>query len=167
MKKILFLLCIFVSINDCNYYLCIGFVNDSDLKFEIGSEETVKLFQSFDSAWKNLDYKLMKSMIADSASFEFNDGKIANSADAFIKIIQEDVKRNSEEGNNYSWTTDYAFPVNIENSKKGEWVNAGFTADLDSILDGVTKRIYNDWYFFNENKKLELWYQNIRVVKEK
>ena len=114
MKKLLFLLCLVVSINACNSPLGNGFVNDSDLKFEIGSEETVKLFQSFDSAWKNLDYKLMKSMIADSASFEFNDGKIANSADAFIKIIQEDVKRNSEEGNNYSWTTDYAFSVNIE-----------------------------------------------------
>jgi hypothetical protein len=43
----------------------------------------------------------------------------------------------------------------------------GLQADLDSIQDGITKRIYNDWYFFNENKKLELWYQNIRVVKEK
>ena len=45
-------------------------VNDSDLEFYIGSESSIELFKTFDSAWKNLDYKLMKSMIADSASFE-------------------------------------------------------------------------------------------------
>ena len=87
MKKLLFLLCTVISISACNNNSGNGFVNDSDLEFYIGSNSSVELFKVFDSAWKNLDYKLMKSMIADSISFEFFDGKIANSADDFIEII--------------------------------------------------------------------------------
>ena len=99
--------------------------------------------------------------------FNFIDGKIANSADAFIElIIQADVeKANSEEGNSYSWTTDYAFSVDLNPSKEGEWVNAGFTSILDNPKDSIVKKVYNDWYFFNKGK-LELWYQAIRDIKE-
>ena len=73
MKKFLFLLCLLISISACNNNSGNGFVNDSDLEFYIGSNSSVELFKVFDSAWKNLDYKLMKSMIADSISFEFFD----------------------------------------------------------------------------------------------
>ena len=93
MKNILFLLCLVVSINACNSPVGNGFVNDSDLKFGIGSEETVKLFQSFDSAWKNLDYNLMKTMIADSISFEFQDGKVATNAQEFIDLVKKEVEK--------------------------------------------------------------------------
>ena len=63
MKKLLFLMVILVSISACNNNSGNGFVNDSDLKFYIGSNSSVELFKVFDSAWKNLDYKLMKTMI--------------------------------------------------------------------------------------------------------
>ena len=165
MKKLLFLLCTVISISACNNNSGNGFVNDSDLEFYIGSNSSVELFKVFDSAWKNLDYKLMKSMIADSISFEFFDGKIANSADDFIKIIKGDVAKRIAQGNNYTWTTDYAFSVDLSPSKEGEWVNAGFTSILDNPQDGIDKRVYNDWYFFNKGK-LELWYQAIRELKE-
>lgn len=165
MKKLLFLLCMVISISACNNNSGNGFVNDSDLEFYIGSNSSVELFKVFDSAWKNLDYKLMKSMIADSISFEFFDGKIANSADDFIEIIKGDVAKRIAQGNNYTWTTDYAFSVDLSPSKEGEWVNAGFTSILDNPQDGIDKRVYNDWYFFNKGK-LELWYQAIRELKE-
>lgn len=165
MNKFLFLLCLFISISSCNNNSGNGFVNDSDLEFYIGSNSSVELFKVFDSAWKNLDYKLMKSMIADSISFEFYDGKIANSADEFIEIIQGDVAKRTAQGNNYTWTTDYAFSVDLTPSKEGEWVNAGFTSILDNPQDSIDKIVYNDWYFFN-NGKLELWYQAIRKLKE-
>jgi hypothetical protein len=154
-----------ISISACNNNSGNGFVNDSDLEFYIGSNSSVELFKVFDSAWKNLDYKLMKSMIADSISFEFFDGKIANSADDFIEIIKGDVAKRIAQGNNYTWTTDYAFSVDLSPSKEGEWVNAGFTSILDNPQDGIDKRVYNDWYFFNKGK-LELWYQAIRELKE-
>ena len=165
MKKLLFLIIILVSISACNNSSSNGFVNDSDLKFYIGSNSSVELFKVFDSAWKNLDYKLMKTMIADSISFEFHDGKIATNADEFIEIIKGDVAKRNAEGNSYTWTTDYALSVDLTPSKDGEWVNAGFTSVLDFPQDSIDKRIYNDWYFFNKGK-LELWYQAIRELKE-
>ena len=165
MKKLLFLIIILVSISACNNNSGNGFVNDSDLKFYIGSNSSVELFKVFDSAWKNLDYKLMKTMIADSISFEFHDGKIATNADEFIEIIKGDVAKRNAEGNSYTWTTDYALSVDLTPSKDGEWVNAGFTSVLDFPLDSIDKRVYNDWYFFNKGK-LELWYQAIRELKE-
>ena len=165
MKKFLFLLCLLISISACNNNSGNGFVNDSDLEFYIGSNSSVELFKVFDSAWKNLDYKLMKSLIADSISFEFCDGKIANSADEFIEIIKGDVAKRTAQGNNYTWTTDYAFSVDLTPSKEGEWVNAGFSSVLDNPQDSIDKIVYNDWYFFN-NGKLELWYQAIRELKE-
>tara|TARA_B100001142_G_scaffold50236_2_gene47505 strand:- start:1443 stop:1940 length:498 start_codon:yes stop_codon:yes gene_type:complete len=165
MKKLLFLMAILVSISACNNNSGNGFVNDSDLKFYIGSNSSVELFKVFDSAWKNLDYKLMKTMIADSISFEFHDGKIATNADEFIEIIKGDVAKRNAEGNSYTWTTDYALSVDLTPSKDGEWVNAGFTSVLDFPQDSIDKRIYNDWYFFNKGK-LELWYQAIRELKE-
>tara|TARA_X000001036_G_C20557826_1_gene757113 strand:- start:139 stop:636 length:498 start_codon:yes stop_codon:yes gene_type:complete len=165
MKKLLFLMVMLVSISACNNNSGNGFVNDSDLKFYIGSNSSVELFKVFDSAWKNLDYKLMKTMIADSISFEFHDGKIATNADEFIEIIKGDVAKRNAEGNSYTWTTDYALSVDLTPSKDGEWVNAGFTSVLDFPQDSIDKRIYNDWYFFNKGK-LELWYQAIRELKE-
>ena len=156
---------ILVSISACNNNSGNGFVNDSDLKFYIGSNSSVELFKVFDSAWKNLDYKLMKTMIADSISFEFHDGKIATNADEFIEIIKGDVDKRNAEGNSYTWTTDYALSVDLTPSKDGEWVNAGFTSVLDFPQDSIDKRVYNDWYFFNKGK-LELWYQAIRELKE-
>ena len=165
MKKLLFLLCLVISISACNNNSGNGFVNDSDLQFHMGSESSIKLFKVFDSAWKNLDYKLMKSMIADSISFEFHDGKIAISAEEFIKIVQEEFVKDTLEGNSYSWTTDYAFSTDLNLSENGEWINAGFTSVLDNPQDGVIKKVYNEWYFF-KNCKIELWYQTIRRLKE-
>ena len=164
MKK-LFFFSIVISIIACKNNSSNGFVNESDLKFNIGSDKSVKLFRVFDSAWKNLDYKLMKSMIADSVSFEFHDGKIATNADDFIQIIKKDVMKASLEGNSYNWTTDYAFSLNLSGSEEGEWVNAGFTSLIDNPKDSIVKKVYNDWYFF-KNGKLELWYQAIRDIKE-
>ena len=165
MKKLLFLLVVLVSISACNNNSSNGFVADSDLEFHMGSNPSVEAFKVFDSAWRNLDYKLMKTLIADSVSFEFHDGKIANSEDEFIELIKADVEKTKLEGNSYSWTTDYAFSVDLNPSKEGEWVNAGFTSILDNPKDSIVKKVYNDWYFFNKGK-LELWYQAIRDIKD-
>lgn len=65
----------------------------------------------------------------------------------------------------FSWTTEYAFSVNLNTEKEGEWVNTGFTAKADNPQNGVIKKIHNEWYYF-ENEKLEQWYQTIRKVLE-
>tara|TARA_B100000965_G_C19586326_1_gene755924 strand:- start:1766 stop:2281 length:516 start_codon:yes stop_codon:yes gene_type:complete len=167
MKKIYFLIVIISFSISCNKKGN-GYVENSDLSFHLGTNDAVKLFQSFDNYWKNLDYQSMKEMIADSISFEFHDGKIATNPDEFFKIIKDEVEKDQLLGNNYSsWTTDFAYSVDLNPSSGGEWVNAGFTSSLDSIQNGVIKKIFNEWYFFNEEKKLELWYQSLRIVKDK
>ena len=65
----------------------------------------------------------------------------------------------------FSWTTEYAFSVDLNTEKEGEWVNTGFTAKADNPQNGVIKKIHNEWYYF-ENEKLEQWYQTIRKVLE-
>ena len=166
MKKILFLYILITFNISCNIKSGNGFVNESDLSFHMGSDNAVELFKSFDFAWKNLDYNLMKTMIADSISFEFQDGKVATNAQEFIDLVKKEVEKEKESGNNYSWTTDFAFSVDLNPKSGGEWVTAGFTSNLDNPEDGVIKKEYNEWYFFNKENKLELWYQTIRKVKE-
>ena len=142
-----------------------GFVNLSEDKFHIGSNKTVELFTAFDKAWANKDYELLKTLISLDASFEFEDGKIANGADKFIEIIQKEAKKNEALGNSNSWTTEYAFSVDLNTNKDGEWVNSGFTQVLEVPKDGVIKKVYNEWYYF-EKGKLEQWYQTVREVTE-
>ena len=142
-----------------------GFVNLSEDKFHIGSNKTVELFTAFDKAWANKDYVLLKTMISLDASFEFEDGKIANGVDEFIEIIRKEAEKEEAQGNSNSWITEYAFSVDLNSDKEGEWVNAGFTKALEVPQDGVVKKVYNEWYYF-EKGKLEQWYQTIRKVME-
>jgi hypothetical protein len=39
------------------------------------------------------------------------------------------------------------------------------SSTLDNPEDEVIKKVYNEWYYF-ENDHLELWYQTIRKVME-
>ena len=142
-----------------------GFVNEEEDKFHIGSDQAVELFKAFDKAWANRNYDLMKTLIAEEASFEFQDGKIATGSGEFIDMIKEEISVEEASGNGYTWTTEYAFSVDLNPSESGEWVNAGFTSTLDNPEDGVIKKVYNEWYYF-ENDHLELWYQTMRKIKE-
>jgi hypothetical protein len=142
-----------------------GFVNDAEDKFQIGSDQAVELFIAFDTAWANRNYDLMKTLIAEEASFEFEDGKIATGAGEFIDMIKEEISVEEASENGYTWTTEYAFSVDLNPSESGEWVNAGFTSTLDNPEDGVIEKVYNEWYYF-EKGKLEQWYQTIRKVME-
>ena len=165
MKKILISIIGISLIISCNKGN--GIIENSELNFHLGTDNSIKLFQSFDNAWKNLNYTSMKEMIADSISFEFHDGRVATNSDEFFAFIKQDAEKEKLLGNEYSWTNDFVFSVDINPNSGGEWVNAGFTSDLDSVQNGVIKKVYNEWYFFNKNDKLELWYQAIRVVKDK
>jgi hypothetical protein len=140
-----------------------GFVNEDENKFQIGSESTVELFNAFDNAWANKNYELLKTMISSDASFEFHDGRIATGAEEFIALIKEEAANEQALGITFSWTTEYAFSVDLNTEKEGEWVNAGFTAKADNPQDGVIEKVHNEWYYF-ENEKLEQWYQTTRKV---
>ena len=85
--------------------------------------------------------------------------------DEFIKLIKEESEKQEALGNSDTWSTEYAFSVDINTEKKGEWVNAGFTSIPETSEDDVIKKVYNEWYYF-ENNQLELWYQTMRKIKE-
>ena len=58
-------------------------------------------------------------------------------------------------GNSDTWTKEYTLSVDLNLIKEGEWVNAGFTQALEVPQDDVIKKVYNEWYYF-ENNQLEL-----------
>jgi len=85
--------------------------------------------------------------------------------DEFIKLIKEESEKQEALGNSDTWSTEYAFSVDINTEKKGEWVSAGFTSIPETSEDDVIKKVYNEWCYF-ENDQLELWYQTMRKIKE-
>ena len=130
-----------------------------------GNESSIDVFKAIDAAWATFDYNAMKNLIQDGGNFVFEDGYIATTGQEFVDKADAEYQESLEKGEDWGWNTDYAFSVDLTPSKKGEWVNAGFTSILDNPIDSIDKKVYNDWYFFNEGK-LELWYQSIRLEKE-
>ena len=165
MKYFLGFLILFISACSTTPKSGSGFVNQTEDQFYLGSDKAVELFKAFDKAWANKNYDLLKTMISAHASFEFEDGKRANGPDEFIKLIKEESEKQEALGNSDTWTTEYAFSVDLNLIKEGEWVNAGFTQALEVPQDDVIKKVYNEWYYF-ENDQLELWYQTMRKIKE-
>ena len=165
MKYFLGFLILFISACSTTPKSGSGFVNQTEDQFYLGSDKAVELFKAFDKAWANKNYDLLKTMISAHASFEFEDGKRANGPDEFIKLIKEESEKQEALGNSDTWTTEYAFSVDLNLIKEGEWVNAGFTQALEVPQDDVIKKVYNEWYYF-ENNQLELWYQTMRKIKE-
>ena len=165
MKYFLGFLILFISACSTTPKSGSGFVNQTEDQFYLGSDKAVELFKAFDKAWANKNYDLLKTMISAQASFEFEDGKRANGPDEFIKLIKEESEKQEVLGNSDTWTTEYAFSVDLNLIKEGEWVNAGFTQALEVPQDDVIKKVYNEWYYF-ENNQLELWYQTMRKIKE-
>ena len=165
MKYFLGFLILFISACSTTPKSGSGFVNQTEDQFYLGSDKAVELFKAFDKAWANKNYDLLKTMISPQASFEFEDGKRANGPDEFIKLIKEESEKQEALGNSDTWTTEYAFSVDLNLIKEGEWVNAGFTQALEVPQDDVIKKVYNEWYYF-ENDQLELWYQTMRKIKD-
>ena len=65
-----------------------GFLTDTDFQVKMGSSEAVKVFKDLDDAWAKLDYDTMKALIADEASFSFDDGFIATGPQEFVDKIK-------------------------------------------------------------------------------
>jgi|TARA_B110000444_G_scaffold44337_1_gene40247 hypothetical protein len=133
-----------------------GFTNFEGQNIKMGSQETVEIFMKIDEAWKNRDFKTLKSFVADDAKMGFEDGtKVVGPVDFIEKIKKEYIESQSNGG--WGWNTDYAFSIKAINSKnssawnqKGEWVNAQFTSDND-------KSIYIEWYQIYEGKIINWW----------
>ncbi len=117
-----------------------------ELKWHLGTEEAVKVVKDLDKVWAAKDYEAMKTFFADTAVCMLEDGRVAKSPEEFVAMISED-----DDGNDVSWTFDYAYSVDLDPTKGGEHVQAGFTGT--STVDGVeTKKYYHESYYVIEGK---------------
>lgn len=118
-----------------------------DLKFHLGTEEAVQVVKDLDEKWAAFDYEGMKSFFVDTAEFYFPDGRIAKSPDEFVEMLKEE----NEDEEDISWTFDYAFSVDLDPTRGGEHVQAGFTGT--STKDGKEeKKYYHESYYVIDGK---------------
>ena len=74
------------------------------------------------------------------------------------------MEKESLEGSETSWTFDYVYSVDLDPTRGGEHVQAGFT--VTSVEDGVTeKKSYHEWYYIIEGK-IVMWRQYSLDIKE-
>jgi hypothetical protein len=121
-----------------------GFLTGSSKQVKMGNEDAVKVFKQLDSAWANLDYD---------------------------KIKTEVVKKQAE-GNNYEWTTNYAFALSQTDDGDdkttgdvGDWVNAQFTSKTTNPDSEIDSEVYYEYYHIIEGKVTQ-WNQFKKIVKK-
>tara|TARA_X000001036_G_scaffold438340_1_gene485894 strand:+ start:9976 stop:10488 length:513 start_codon:yes stop_codon:yes gene_type:complete len=140
-----------------------GFINGVDAKFMMGSESAVEIFNKIDKAWSDLDYDVLKTFIAEDAEMKFADGNFAIGPDQFIERIKEWVKEVEEaDGNEYTWTTDYAFALALTEGE-GDWVNAQFTSTHTNPDSKLSAEVFYEFYHIVDGKVQE-WNQFKRDV---
>ena len=131
-----------------------------DHKFHLGTEAAVKIVADLDKVWAEKDYAAMKKFFADTAKCFFSDGRSAKSSDEFIQLVKEGF-----EDYEVTWTFDYAYSVDLDPTRGGEHVQAGFTGT--AVKDGITtKKSYHEWYYIIEGK-IVMWRQYSLDLKEK
>jgi len=129
----------------------IGFnTNLPDLKWHLGTEAAIQIVKDFDALWANNNYDAMLPMLADTAIFNFADGRKAASPTEFIEILKAD--ENSD-----PWTFNYAFSVDLDPEIGGEHVQAGFTG-MEIKENDTTKTRYHESYYIIQGKII-MWNQ--------
>jgi hypothetical protein len=123
-----------------------------DLKWHLGTEDAVTLVKELDKVWAAQNYDEMGKFFADTATFYFEDGKKAESPNEFIAMLKEE-----SEGVDISWTFDYAFSVDLDPTRGGEHVQAGFTGTGETE-EGESKKYYHESYYVIDGK-IVIWRQ--------
>lgn len=130
-----------------------------DAKFHLGTEAAIQVVKDLDKAWAKKDFKAMKKFFVDTAKCYFADGRLAKSSTEFIEI-----ERASMEGYEVSWTFDYAVSVDLDPTRGGEHVQAGFT--VTAVKNGVTtKKHYHESYFIVDGK-IAIWNQYAQIAQK-
>jgi hypothetical protein len=122
-----------------------------DLKWHLGTEKAIQVVKDFDQAWKVEDYDAMRSFFADTAEMFFPDGKVARSGDEAIKMIKAE-----DEGEDVSWTMDYAFSVDLDPTRGGEHVQAGYTVTIKNG-DKTDVKSYHEWTYVVDGKIVQYY----------
>lgn len=129
-----------------------------ELQWHIGTEPAIQLVKDLDKVWAAENYDDMKVFFADTCKFFFPDGYIAKSPDEFIEKL-----KNEDMGDEDSWTFDYAYSVDLDPSRGGEHVQAGYTGTAMKEGKEVKKR-YHESYYIVEGK-IVMWNQFTQAIK--
>ena len=135
-----------------------GFVRTQEgYSWHISGQSSVDLVMELDKVWAARDYDKMRTFFSDTASFSFAEGEKFNSLDGFIGHV----KKQAEAGN--TWTTEYAFAVDVAPGEGGDWVNAAFRVGLPESDPKKKEEIFYEWYYV-KNGKIHTWSQSKQVV---
>ena len=120
----------------------------------------------------NLDYEKIKTFISDEAYLSFEDGFVATTPQQFVDKIKTEVAKKQAEGNNYEWTTNYAFALSQTDDGDdkttgdvGDWVNAQFTSKTTNPDSEIDSEVYYEYYHIIEGKVTQ-WNQFKKIVKK-
>ena len=134
-----------------------GFVSGIEAKVMMGSESAIKVFKEMDKAWAARDYNLLKTFVAENATMKFADGEVTTGPDQFVEQIKNEVIEVQEKGNEFKWTTDYAFALALTEGE-GDWVNAQFTSTHTNPDSELSAEVFYESYHII-NGKVHEWNQ--------
>ena len=140
-----------------------GFIDGRDGEVKIGSASALDVFNEMDKAWAELDYDKIKTFVAEDAVMNFADGGKVTGPDEFVEYIKNWVVQVEEEdGNEYSWNTDYAFSLAVTTGE-GDYVNAQFTSTHTNPDSELEAEVYYEYYHIVDGK-VQGWNQFKRDV---
>jgi hypothetical protein len=144
---------LFISCADNNHVCEVqtnGFIDGTGQTVMMGSEASIDVFKKIDAAWAERDYETLKAHIA-TGEFIHDDGTISTNGDEFATKIESSYQESLAKGEEWGWTTNFAFSVKPSASDdpdltntQGEWVNARFTE--------ANGTVYEEWYQIADSK---------------
>jgi hypothetical protein len=168
MRNILLVLVFLVSCTNINQVADCetpsnGFIDGMDGEVKIGSALALDVFNEMDKAWAELDYDKIKTFVAEDAVMNFADGGKVTGPDEFVEYIKNWVIQvEQEDGNEYTWNTDYAFSLAVTTGE-GDYVNAQFTSTHTNPDSELEAEVYYEYYHIVDGK-VQGWNQFKRDV---
>jgi len=168
MRNILLVLVLLTSCTNINQVVDCeppsnGFIDGMDGEVKMGSASALDVFNEMDKAWAELDYDKIKTYVAEDAVMNFADGGKVTGPDEFVEYIKNWVVQVEEEdGNEYTWNTDYAFSLAVTTGE-GDYVNAQFTSTHTNPDSKLEAEVYYEYYHIVDGK-VQGWNQFKRDV---
>jgi len=155
MKNKILISLLLVILIGCNHSeRSVGFTNWSDdgtqLKFHLGTENSISVVKKFDKLIQEKDYDQMKELFSDTAKFTYHDG-VENNLKQFIDL---NIKRDSSliaNNETLTWEPQNAFSVDLDPKTGGEHVNMVYLATYEN-LESKSKFYANLWFYVINGK---------------
>ncbi len=155
MKNKILISLLLVILIGCNHSdRSVGFTNWSDdgtqLKFHLGTENSISVVKKFDKLIQEKNYDQMKELFSDTAKFKYHDG-VENNLKQFIDL---NIKRDSSliaNNETLTWEPQNAFSVDLDPKTGGEHVNMMYLATYEN-LESKSKFYANLWFYVINGK---------------